>query len=221
MRSPEHRKNWLPVLLLAFACLPFGGASAFAMTFSLQQLDVPSCRPNCPAVVVATGEIYLSDYQKMTRLLVEAAGQRRIAPVLLINSPGGQSGGGLIMGQLVRRLGVTVIVGQAASDTSVVAGYCNSACTFVLMGGKKRIVPRGSRVGIHWYREAPRMQDIVNGGELGSASDPDAFEKMIRDYARSMGVNQSIAAHMRRVPHDSVHVLSRDELRRYRLATAQ
>jgi hypothetical protein len=206
-------------VLLALPAAAIGPASA--MTFTLQQVDAPKCRPNCPSVVVASGEIQLNDYRRLAELLIQSQGNRKVAPLLMISSPGGQSGGGLALGQLVRRLGVTVVVGRPVGEQKYAAGYCNSACTFVLMGGKKRIVPEGSRVGIHWYRDAPRMLDIVTGGELGSPSNPDEFDRIIRSYARSMGVDQNIVAHMRRIPHDNIHILSRQELMRYRLATSK
>ncbi|WP_424361256.1 hypothetical protein [Methylocystis parvus] len=58
------------------------------------------------------------------------------------------------LGQAMRRLGMAVVVARPAAEQgsqnmALVSGRCYSACVYALMGGKKRVIPPQSRVGIH------------------------------------------------------------------------
>lgn len=57
-------------------------------------------------------------------------------------------------GRALRRLGMAVIIARPAArpasrNAELVSGRCYSACVYALMGGKRRVIPAQSRVGIH------------------------------------------------------------------------
>jgi hypothetical protein len=51
---------------------------------------------------------------------------------------------------VLRELKATTIVGRVGGNaTTIVDGVCASACVYLFMGGAKRYVPAGSRLGVH------------------------------------------------------------------------
>ncbi|MEO6609909.1 MAG: hypothetical protein ABIN69_15720 [Aestuariivirga sp.] len=105
---------------------------------------------------------------KLTKLLSNVA--YRKLPIL-INSGGGKIEAAMIMGRLIRKYGMTVAVAPSGSvgcrsttgfssacppDGNVhqgyaliSGGYCNSACSLILLGGQVRLVGPVASVGLH------------------------------------------------------------------------
>ena len=101
-------------------------------------------------------------------------------------------------------------------------GECLSACVYALMGAVRRVAPPGSEVGLH------RMSIVESegGGFLRppqvtrSFADPPMVAVLGR-YARRMGIDPALVRTAESLPPDTVHVLSREEMRRWSLATSQ
>ena len=176
-------------------------ASAAPMTF--RPVDLGDCRKSCTRALVAEGEI-IRDTDRAFLAALRRAGRGR---TVLLNSPGGDLAGGILLGIAFREAGAKVGV--------VPGGGCYSACAYALLGGVSRSVPRGSEVGVHefadpdWrpgYKPPPHVQ-----------RENDAINGFLRGYARAMGISPSIIGLAVRTRHDRIRVLSRSELRRMRV----
>jgi hypothetical protein len=119
---------------------------------------------------------------------------------------------------ILRRLKMTAVIGQVRPG-SVTTGDCHSACVYTLMGGVKRVVPEGSRVGVHrMVSRAIPQRDVLTGGSIDPVRDPNQMLAFLRRYVASMGVNPGIVALSEGTPNESIRVLTRAELARFRLA---
>jgi hypothetical protein len=192
---------------------------ASALDFRLQKIKVDDCTRDCPHVIVASGAIYLDDYKRLMNLLAQSE-EKRILSVMVIDSPGGQAGGGFRLAFLARHFKLTVLVGRPRGETAFISGRCHSACTFVLSGGTRRIVLPGSEVAVHWGKEPPPTFDPVTKGFMERPKlDDDAMATGFRQFFRSMGVSTKIVDLMRKTPFNEGRTLTPKELRALRLAT--
>jgi hypothetical protein len=194
---------------------------AHALDFSLQTVRTGNCGDRCPQVIVATGDIYIDDDRRLLNLFKSAGDTSRIARVLMINSPGGQAGGGFKLAFIARYLKLAVMVASPRDEFSYGPAYCASACTLVLSGGVKRIVMPGSVVAIHWSKEPPPIFDPATSNflERPKVSD-DQLAAEFRRFFKTMGVNGKIVDLMRKTPNSEGLVLTPKQLRSLRLATS-
>jgi len=125
------------------------------------------------------------------------------------------------LGTIFRKLRVAAIVAQFAPDAGqgaspAVTGQCISACVYAMMGGVRRVAPPGSRVGLH------RMSIVERGIFTTSRSlaDPPLVDALAK-YAQRMGVDRRLVTAAESQDPDVVHLLTRQEMARWRLATAQ
>jgi rhodanese-related sulfurtransferase len=102
----------MKVFILFILTLLFNNLPAQAMTVATQD-----------EFVFATG--YLNNDLK---LFEEAFANPKVTTVVFVNSPGGDLWTGLRVGRLIREKKLN----------TVIAGYCNSACSIMFMGGKER-----------------------------------------------------------------------------------
>lgn len=193
--------------------------SARAMDFSLAAFDLPACQPRCPLVIVASGEIELNSDEAFFRFVASEVMQRQVASTILLSSPGGNLLGSLKLGLMMRQLGFSLMVGQV-QDRRFVTARCYSACAYTLAGGKRRIVPEGSEVGVHraWIK-ANGQRDVIGGGTIDPDFSPQRHQPMLSRYLRQMGVSDQIVALADATPSSSIRVLTASELSRFRLAT--
>jgi hypothetical protein len=182
-----------------------GGASA--MEFSLQSVgDGAGCGFHCPRVIVAQGQITNSTPDEFLEFLRENGGNRDLRTVVLLNSQGGYVVASMELGQMFRRIGAATVVGR----------QCLSACVYAFMGGVKRIVPRGASLGIH------RM--FANTSDYGAMRrsrlvyDDGSMAGMLMRYSARMGVSRDVIRSAERVSSQSIHVVTGDEMARWRLA---
>jgi hypothetical protein len=223
-------------------CLAFLGglpAAAFGdppdMTFQAVPLQDPAtCAPRCAHAIEARGTIRRGTPQVFAQFLRDnepamRAGQLR--SVVLIDSPGGEVAGSMLLGMMFRELGVTVIVGRSpraagadrrrGMDMTVAAGTCYSACVYALVGGRARVVPPVSRVGVHeMHRRADIVAQMFEGRPEVSPATRGAVASLDQ-YIRRMGVSPDLVALAQSVPHDRIHRLSERELRRYRVVAGR
>jgi hypothetical protein len=162
------------IIFAALLCSPGSPADAASkppvtnpMIFSIVRVSNPGCEPLCPEWIAAEGEITERTAKAFEAILKKARGRR--LPVL-INSPGGDISSAMRMGKLIRKNKMTVEVATTKYSgcnprdkkckpklgknlyngyATYYAAFCNSACTFVLAGGVRRIASPGARVGVH------------------------------------------------------------------------
>ena len=127
----------------------------------------------------------------------------------------------------MRQFGTAVVVARVVEGSSddpngqFVSARCMSACVFVLMGGKKRVVPSHSQVGIH------RMfRDEFGPDPAGDRNRK--FERMfasgsmvdiVSRYTGAMGISRDLIATAERVSPDDIHIVTPLELTRWRLGS--
>jgi hypothetical protein len=198
-----------------FACV---AAHANPMTFRTVPVG-EGCGSRCAQMIIAQGEITLrtpDDFVAFVRRQVRNPNARG---VILLDSQGGRVGAAMQLGKLFRQAGAAVIVGRSGPD-GILPGGCYSACVYALVGAKKRVIPKVSRVGIH------RMVAFERDG-----GDPDVMPHMrpvyatpdlvkrLSDYVGSMGVSRELINTAERVSHDRLRIITPQEIRRWKLGS--
>lgn len=120
--------------------------------------------------------------------------------IVFIKSPGGSVEGGIALGDWVRqeKLGVSV----AEED------ICYSACIYVLAGGVMRW--SNGKIGIHrpFFEKAEPS---------GIAAGLRSLEDMSEAFFRRVNIPEQLSQHMFSVLPENLHILTKDELQKYRL----
>ena len=110
----------------------------------------------------------------------------------------------------------------AAFGGNPVTARCYSACAYTLAGGKRRIVPDGSSVGVHRAWTARTGQrDITGTGTIDAQVATEGFSPVLARYLRMMGVSGQLVALADATPSSEIRVLTRAELSRLRVVTPQ
>lgn len=150
---------------------------------------------------------------------------------IVFDSEGGSVIGALALGRAIRRLGLTTSVGQtqiipnSAEDdrraTLTGDAWCESMCTFVLLGGTKRHVPAEARVLVHQIWLGDRRNDAL--ASTYTAEDLVLVQRDIgrlAQYTIEMGASVDLLEMALRIPPwEPMRTLSRDELSQMRVAT--
>jgi hypothetical protein len=204
--------------------------------------DPATCGNRCPTVIQAEGRIGLTTAADFVNFAKATSDRSQLLNIVLINSPGGSVIGSMRLGVVFRTLGATVVVarinqgggflggGQTDSRTgktipvgAITNANCNSACVYAVMGGRKRVIPEQSNIGIH------RMQAEINHG-FDPVKGTQVFEKksgtttqvdLLRRYAKSMGINQKLIEIAESVPHETIKILSAAEVRQFKLGASK
>ncbi len=194
--------------------------AAFAdpMSFRLVDLRLGQCSGPCPQAVVAEGVIEPDTPDAFLSFAKTTSGTSRLRSVVFLNSLGGNVVASMELGAIFRKLHVAAIVAhfEAADAGTPLTGECISACVYALMGGVLRVAPPGSRVGLH------RMSIVEHGffTTTRSFADPQLVQ-VLTHYAQRMGVRGGLVKLAESLDPDVVHLLTRQEMARWRLATAQ
>ena len=211
----------LPTLAMA---LLTGIAEAQEMTFRLVPAqDTAKCGDKCLQIIAAEGEIVETTPAAFVGFVKQHLADQRVRSVILFNSPGGQVAASLKLGYILRKIGAATVVARARSDGSdgiagFYAGRCYSACVYALMGGKKRVIPPDSEVGIHRsyiarYGDEPKRENV----DVRPKIDPDMTLSIIGKYSDSMGISRDLIAEAQRTNSTSIHIVTRSEMARWRL----
>ncbi len=114
-----------------------------------------------------------------------AANKVNPGTTLFFNSPGGDLGASILLGQAIRKAAVDTAVGIPVPG-SVVAkpGLCASACTFAFIGGVERTVDSKSSFGVHRFE----LTTNVKNAEKKSQK----IAGLLVDYIGTMSVSQQI-----------------------------
>ena len=88
------------------------------------------------------------------------------------------------------------------------------------MGGARRLVPTVSRLGIHRMVIDQHSESLFGGEDTARVYGSPEFVAALSAYTRSMGIDPSVIAYAERIPPEAIHILSRSEIRRWRLGSA-
>lgn len=196
---------------------------ALALSYRLIDAELPGCKERCPKVIVATGMIGQDEHLRLARFVDESRASYSISSMLVIDSPGGFNIGAAYLGAVLRKLKMTVVVGQhAGSALTPTAGFmpgtCASACVLVLAGGASRYFVAGSKVGVHRSHSGPVILDPLTKTVLNGKIEHEDVKAAYAQYFKGMGVGQGLANLMDKTPPEQMYWLSPAELGKYRLA---
>jgi hypothetical protein len=159
---------------------------------------------------------------------------------VLIHSPGGSVVGSMMLGSTFRELGTTVVVarvnrgagmfGQPTIDSrtgrvipagALTNGVCNSACVYAVMGGRKRVIPADSRMGVHRMQSEESYGFDPVGGRVVTQVRGGSSEQVmaLKRYSATMGVDPRLIDLAESIPHESIKVLNAKQVQAFRLGT--
>ena len=209
----------------AVSILAFGGGAQADMRFSLTTIG-GACGARCPQAIVADGEITESTPDEFIAFVRANSQARDVRSVVLLNSPGGKVVASMELGRVFRKVGAATVVARAVSDgdgrSHLTAGRCFSACVYALMGGRKRVVPAQSLVGVHRMFALESGADPAGGGGgTRRRFDNGDMRSVLSRYSDAMGVSRDLINTAERTPTESIHVLSPSEVARWRLGSTR
>ena len=210
----------LAVALTAFSCV----ASAEAMTFRLVTLDSGRCGANCPKVISAEGEIGDETPDAFADFIRKNVKDRSVKNVMFLHSPGGRVVSALRLGYVLRKFGTAVVVARVRDGTSADANgqfgsaRCMSACAYVLAGGKSRVVPPLSQVGIHrMFREEYGKDPANETSGYRQTFASGSMVEILSRYAGAMGISREMITEAEKISPGDIHIVTPNELARWRL----
>jgi hypothetical protein len=200
-----------------------------AMRFEwVREGPADKCGANCREWVSAKGTIMPDTGREFEAF----ARTRDIAgKVMVLESGGGAVTGGLVLGRALRRLNMTVVVGQtvmlpAGSSGEQRATYspraiCASMCPFVLLGGSRRHVPAEARILVHqiWPGAARADSTAAIYSAQNVAGMLRATAEMARYTVDMGGEIELFDLSMRIPPWEDLRILTQAEVQRTRLNT--
>lgn len=206
------------IFLAAWLVFASAAADASPMTFRLQAVgDSPACGRACPQIIVADGEITERTPDEFAAFVRSQSVNRNARGVIVINSHGGRVGASVALGRMFREAGTAVIVGRVGPE-GVINGRCYSACVYALMGARKRVIPKESRVGIHrMYAYDPAGVGPDDVGRTRQVYAPPDLVTRLGEYAASMGVSRELVYAAESVSPERVRIITPQEIRRWRL----
>ncbi len=221
-----------------------------------------ACERDCHEWIAAQGTIEAGSLDRLRKVLMSLKGRQ--LPILL-SSPGGSVSAAIAMGELIRKHRLDVAVANTAFEPGceprnrpctingkpgVPRGrvdasmpHCASACTFVLAGGTRRLVPPTARIGVHQpttrrtTTTLRRTYQVVRRGPDGA----EVNRKLLREtssrktvkvpmpagevdrrlerHFEAMGLDRSFLAMTAATPAASMRYLRLEEFAQTRIAT--
>jgi hypothetical protein len=112
----------------------------------------------------------------------------RSGTTIYFNSPGGDLGSGVTLGQAIRKAALDTSVGiPAAGTVTTKPAMCASACTFAFLGGVERSVPAKSLFGVHRFELTSDVKNVEKKSQK--------IAGLLVDYIGKMGVSQQMYAY--------------------------
>jgi len=215
----------LLLLMATLATAPVARA-AEEMGFDIVALGDGRCAARCPRVIIARGQIGDDTADAFLGFLKETLGGGAVKSVVLLDSPGGKVMAAMDFGRTLRRLGMAVIVArpteQTAASGALAPARCYSACVYALMGGRKRVIPPRSLVGVHRMFAYTTSFNLAEFGfERELNLDDGEMRNTLARYSRSMGVSSDLISLAERTSHEQLRLLTGAEIARWRLATGR
>ena len=210
-------------VLVACAFVP-QVARAAEMTFTLAPVGDPArCRGGCPNVIVAEGEITDATPDAFVNFVQTNVPRGDVRSIVFLNSPGGKVVASMELGRVLRKLGAAAVVARVAASpdqtTTFGAARCFSACVYALMGGKRRVIPPQSQVGIHRMFTYEAGSDPAGGTTRSRRLDEGSMRDALAKYSNMMGVSPELITYAESTSPDTIHVLSPREIARWRLGS--
>jgi hypothetical protein len=207
-------------ITLGLAARP--ASASESMSFRIASIgETQSCRGGCAEVIAADGEIDNDTADRFVSFLSDHLQDRDLRPVVLLQSPGGTVVGAMQLGLVFRKIGAAVIVAAAhdlgEATVEVSPGACLSACVYAFMGGKRRVIPPISRLGIHRMVINEQVRNAAGEMQTQHIYGSNDIVSSLSAYTRSMGVDPRVIGMAETIPPDSLHLVTPKEIARWRL----
>lgn len=127
--------------------------------------------------------------------------------LVYLNSPGGNLLGGIELGRVIRKYGLSTDIGKHATKATrseIEPGTCYSACAYAYLGGRFRYLQEGSLFGVHQFSSEQKGQSTESEAQIASA--------IILEHIRSMGINPSLFSLAVLADSAAIHQLDRRTL---------
>ncbi len=216
------------VLVLSVAILSFlfpvqVEAEPGSMTFQVAPLEMEQCGARCPHVIIADGIIERDTPLAFADFLRAESSDANLRHIVYLNSRGGDVVASMDFGRILRELRMAAVVGRFEGDgAGYYVGECVSACVYAMMGAVKRVAPPGSEVALHRMSVVETESGFSGDSAVVARSHADpSMVAVLKRYARRMGVNPALVGAAEALPSNIVHVLTREEMRRWSFATGQ
>lgn len=213
---------------VSFICLLFFSNSIFAINIEyVDKLDNDDTF--CLHTFSVYGTIENNDAEKFSQTVSRLRNKYTTkvcphgGPSVEIDSQGGSVNEAMKLGRYIKKNRMDVRVSlmhmirknNAFDVDTAVGGVCLSACIFVLAGGVQRSADTEfSRVGIH----RPYFENVKSNSSVSEIrAEREKSRKIILDYFLESDINPSLLDDMLSIPPGEVRILSKEELRRYRL----
>ena len=197
------------VVVILTALCALQATAAQAMTF--ETLSGPRECAERPCVL-ASGSV---DKTTVAAFLSFIRAQH-IAPgaLVVLDSEGGYLLQGIRLGEEIRRAGFATAVNRYdAAAQAFATADCASACVFAFLGGVRRDVAPGSRVGVHQIYGNVQARDGVSVGDV------QLLTSLTTMHIDNMGGGIGILIEALRTPPETVHWFSGAELSRLAVVT--
>ncbi len=207
--------------LFSLSCVLFFSYPVQAMTFKLAQVDTSArCGTTCPLIVQAEGSIGKDTATEFVEFLKTQPRTSQLKAIVFMNSPGGVLEGAMKLGFVFRQLKLTVAIAEAGrtGEGSVTSAQCYSACVYALMGGKKRIVPLASKVGIHSiFTNRFEFDPLHAEPPFRKVPAPTSVNDVARKYTKYMGVSEELVNLGESVSPSTISILTPAQIAQFRL----
>jgi hypothetical protein len=223
--------------------LSFAGSSDYddlnnaPLLFYLARGGPDACGEGCSEWIAAEGYFDFAAPERLRAVLDKISGRK--LPIYF-QSPGGYIDQALAIGQMLRErqitAGVAKTIPEACTSNAAPAcraakrsraivsarlieidAACNSACVYALIGAPTRLVSAGARLGIHSSKLAGGSRYPANASLARTADKARlaSSNAQLRQYIRTMQIDDGLFQAILRVPHERVRVLTRDEIARF------
>ncbi len=192
-----------------------------SMTFKLAQIDTSArCGNSCPLVVQAEGSIGKETATEFVEFLKAQPRTNQLKAIVFMNSPGGVLEGAMKLGFVFRQLKLTVAIAEAgrAGEGTVTSAQCYSACVYALMGGKKRVVPPASKVGVHSiFTNRFEFDPLHAEPPFRKVPAPTSVNDVARKYTKYMGVSEELVNLAENVSPSTISILTPAQISKFKL----
>ena len=223
-------------MMISSSCPGLAQPASEPMIFFIAKGDANACGPGCSEWIAAEGMFDGPEVERQFQDLLNTLSGRNLP--IVFNSLGGIIGEALVLGRILRERRMAASVGESypegckariAADEScrrimaanrelkahlrTKGAVCSSACVYALLGASTRQVPADARVGIH----------AATPTAISSQPGWLTVEQMHNNrkrYILEMGANPDLQDASIKTPPPGVHVLTREELVRYRVETS-
>jgi hypothetical protein len=211
-------------LLYLFLFVAFSITPSHAMSFRVVQIDTKThCGEVCPLGIQAEGSIGKDTATEFLEFVNNLPRSKHLKPIVFMNSPGGVLEGSMKLGFVFRQLKMTVAVALAEKTGAglFAPAQCHSACVYALMGGKKRVVPPSSKIGVHAiFTNKFEFDPLHAEPPFRKISAPTNVNDVARKYTKYMGVSSQLVNLAETVSPNSISILTPAQVSKFKLGVA-